>query len=101
MTDAITASAKFRRSLTHYEPVVDEDYGCPLYGFDAKEMKGRATCEWWTFIDSFTAHWFTKFGTFPMPEIVRKARRDWSRYSMTGYEAFFMITKRAATDHGR
>lgn len=80
--------------------VVNKTYGCPLYGFPAGQMSGKACCEWSTFIQSFCDKWEHKFNALPMLEIVKKARSDWSRYSMTGYESFITQSRKLSESFG-
>ena len=63
------------------------------YGFDPDEIKNKACCEWHSFIDSFVDKWKKQTGYPPDRETVIKARRNWSMYSMTGWEAYMTLTR--------
>lgn len=83
--------SEFLQSIVRHKPIIDVEYGCPLYGFAANEELGKACCKWWVFVDSFVECWREKFNAYPVRDVVKRARSHWRRYSMTGYEAFVTI----------
>lgn len=69
---------------------MNEEY---LYGFRAnQELKG-ACCDWDTFAWSFVENWKNERLQMPERKIILKARRLWTKYHMTGYEAFITFKK--------
>lgn len=95
--DFVLATKRLLADVTRNDQEVDETYGCPLYGFDPSERLGKACCDWGTFISSFAHHYHAKAGAWPFPGAVKDARAMWRRYSMSGYEAFATVTRRAVS----